>query len=432
MIDTSTGNWIQKHTGIGAGVDSFYEIILKSAILLGDNKLLKMFETAYIAIQQHSNFFHLNYEVDMNLGNKSIHSFIISSLQAFWPGLEVLSGRIELAIKSFDALYNIWEKYEALPDMYNNFDKSLNKVWGRDYPLRPELIESAYHLYMATKDQKYVRFGQRMYNMIENKCRVKCGYASIADVETGRLDDRMDSYFLAETLKYLYLLFDEAIPIPALRESAFCHEYLSSNTSFVESGLDIPDHKDRLEEIEMKRQSKEKMLNDKSNIKKNLSNLRGSLLFDSEVTNNEFIVNLPVVSPSSVQTACLLNDDICNVIPESVSRLSMPSLSVQSLSYPRLSDVAFNNSSFDTVFSEDFSVSSDGDVNQKLSSHFQRKKRPCISAQSSLFTTEGHVLLIEPSFRSLNQKKSVNQVETIQKSVPEVSFNTAYCPVFKS
>ena len=36
---------------------------------------------------------------------------------------------------------------------------------------------------------------------LQQYARVDCGYASIADVETKRLDDRMDSYFLAETLK---------------------------------------------------------------------------------------------------------------------------------------------------------------------------------------------------------------------------------------
>eukprot|EP01130_Rhizamoeba_saxonica_P003267 TRINITY_DN1395_c0_g1_i3.p1 TRINITY_DN1395_c0_g1~~TRINITY_DN1395_c0_g1_i3.p1 ORF type:complete len:350 (-),score=70.91 TRINITY_DN1395_c0_g1_i3:37-1086(-) len=40
-------------------------------------------------------------------------------------------------------------------------------------------------------------------------CRVECGYASVSDVDTYRLEDRMDSFFLTETCKYLYLLFDE-------------------------------------------------------------------------------------------------------------------------------------------------------------------------------------------------------------------------------
>ena len=36
-----------------------------------------------------------------------------------------------------------------------------------------------------------------------------CGYASIKDVRTMQKEDRMDSFVLAETFKYLYLLFSE-------------------------------------------------------------------------------------------------------------------------------------------------------------------------------------------------------------------------------
>jgi len=64
-------------------------------------------------------------------------------------------------------------------------------------------------LYTATKDQQYLKFGKDFLNVLEHRSRASCGYASVANVETGRLDDRMDSYFLTETLKYLYLLFDE-------------------------------------------------------------------------------------------------------------------------------------------------------------------------------------------------------------------------------
>lgn len=45
-----------------------------------------------------------------------------------------------------------------------------------------------------------------MVHTIETRCKTKCGYAALKDVETGELDNRMDSFFLAETLKYLYLV----------------------------------------------------------------------------------------------------------------------------------------------------------------------------------------------------------------------------------
>ena len=45
---------------------------------------------------------------------------------------------------------------------------------------------------------------------IERYCRATYGYGPVADVRvTGRPpDDKMESFFLAETLKYLYMLLD--------------------------------------------------------------------------------------------------------------------------------------------------------------------------------------------------------------------------------
>ncbi len=54
-----------------------------------------------------------------------------------------------------------------------------------------------------------MNFGKEALYSLQNSSRAPCGYAAIADVRSGRLDDRMDSYFLSETLMYLYLLFDE-------------------------------------------------------------------------------------------------------------------------------------------------------------------------------------------------------------------------------
>lgn len=82
--------------------------------------------------------------------------------------------------------------------------------YGRDSPLRPELAESTLALYRATGKQRYLHAGADMLNALQTRNRVACGFASVGDVSTGALDDRMDSYFIAETLKYLFLLFDRS------------------------------------------------------------------------------------------------------------------------------------------------------------------------------------------------------------------------------
>ena len=48
-----------------------------------------------------------------------------------------------------------------------------------------------------------------MFNAIENHTRVDYGYSAISDVlsDTPMALDEMESFWLAETLKYFYLLF---------------------------------------------------------------------------------------------------------------------------------------------------------------------------------------------------------------------------------
>lgn len=42
-IDVLTGKWVAQDSGIGAGVDSYFEYLVKGAILLQDKKLMSMF-----------------------------------------------------------------------------------------------------------------------------------------------------------------------------------------------------------------------------------------------------------------------------------------------------------------------------------------------------------------------------------------------------
>ena len=44
-INIDSGDWQASHASIGAGVDSFYEYLLKTYILFGDSSFLKMFES---------------------------------------------------------------------------------------------------------------------------------------------------------------------------------------------------------------------------------------------------------------------------------------------------------------------------------------------------------------------------------------------------
>ena len=77
------------------------------------------------------------------------------------------------------------------------------------YPLRPEIIESAFYLYRYTKDPRYLEMGRTFFESIRAHCRTDAGDTVLKSVVTMEKGDLMPSYFLAETLKYLYLLFSE-------------------------------------------------------------------------------------------------------------------------------------------------------------------------------------------------------------------------------
>lgn len=132
---------------------------------------------------------------------------VFQSLQAFWPGLLSLVGDTSTAMKSLHNMHAVWKRFGFLPEFYNipNAEPGLNR---ESYPLRPELIESAMLLYRATGDPFLLEVGEDILKSIQYSAKTPCGYATIKNVMDHRKQDSMESFFLAETTKYLYLLFD--------------------------------------------------------------------------------------------------------------------------------------------------------------------------------------------------------------------------------
>ena len=85
------------------------------------------------------------------------------------------------------------------------------QIHSREYKLRPEAIESVFVMYRLTGDEKWREKGWRMFTAIEAATRTPSGHATVKDVtsQLGDLRDVMESFWLAETLKYFYLLFSE-------------------------------------------------------------------------------------------------------------------------------------------------------------------------------------------------------------------------------
>ena len=94
------------------------------------------------------------------------------------------------------------------------------------YLLRPETVESLFILYQLIGDPVYREWGWEIFQAIEKYCKTPFGYGSVRDVSqktesSPSPNNRMESFFLAETLKYLYLLFDPETPIDVLNKHVF-------------------------------------------------------------------------------------------------------------------------------------------------------------------------------------------------------------------
>jgi len=76
------------------------------------------------------------------------------------------------------------------------------------YILRPETAESLFVLHQLTGNPIYRDWSFNMFSAIEKYCKTQYGYGAWPDVrQTGRRpDDRMESFWLGETLKYFYLV----------------------------------------------------------------------------------------------------------------------------------------------------------------------------------------------------------------------------------
>ncbi|BGP54276.1 hypothetical protein JCM8202_000709 [Rhodotorula sphaerocarpa] len=83
--------------------------------------------------------------------------------------------------------------------------------------LRPETAESLFVAYRVTGDPIYRDWGWSIFQAFEKHCRLPGGgYASIRDVDElpVKHEDRMETFWISETLKYFYLLFSDTSVVP--------------------------------------------------------------------------------------------------------------------------------------------------------------------------------------------------------------------------
>ncbi|KAL0684645.1 hypothetical protein Bca4012_051493 [Brassica carinata] len=208
-INVFTGEWTQKDAGIGTSIDSFYEYLLKAYILFGDEEYLYIFQEAYGSAMHH---LHKDpWYVEVNMDSGAIVWPVFNSLQAFWPGLQVLAGDVDPAIRTHTAFFSVWKRYGFTPEGFNL--ATLSVQYGqKSYPLRPELIESTYWLYKATRDPRYLDAGRDFVASLQYGAKCPCA---------------VDSDNLVDNGPYKYIFSTEGHLLPLTPQISLAREHCS-------------------------------------------------------------------------------------------------------------------------------------------------------------------------------------------------------------
>ncbi|KAM9437616.1 endoplasmic reticulum mannosyl-oligosaccharide 1,2-alpha-mannosidase isoform 1-T2 [Salvelinus alpinus] len=244
FINTNSGQFTHKGVyTLGARADSYYEYLLKQWIQGGKTEpdLLEDYLEAIEGVKKHllrtSGPRKLTFvgELNHNRFNPKMDHLV-----CFLPGTLALGAHnglpedhMELALQLMETCHQMYVQMETgLSPEIAHFN--LQPYDGRDVDvkpadrhnlLRPETVESLFYLYRFTKDAKYRDWGWDILESFNKYTRVPSGgYTSISNVRdpvNPGPRDKMESFFLGETLKYFYLLFSDDLELLSLDKYVF-------------------------------------------------------------------------------------------------------------------------------------------------------------------------------------------------------------------
>uniref|UniRef100_A0A8C5NC48 alpha-1,2-Mannosidase n=1 Tax=Gouania willdenowi TaxID=441366 RepID=A0A8C5NC48_GOUWI len=244
FINTNSGQFT--HQGIytlGARADSYYEYLLKQWIQGGrkEDQLLEDYLQAMEGVKknmlQKSSPNGLTFVGELSHGQFSPK---MDHLVCFLPGTLALGAHfglpadhMELAKELMETCYQMYVQMETglSPEIvhFNMHQGSVRdievKLADRHNLLRPETVESLFYLYRFTKDHKYRQWGWEVLQNFNKYTKVSSGgftsINNVRDPEYPSPRDKMESFFLGETLKYLYLLFSDEPDLISLDHYVF-------------------------------------------------------------------------------------------------------------------------------------------------------------------------------------------------------------------
>ncbi|KAG1049689.1 hypothetical protein G6F46_007246 [Rhizopus delemar] len=225
---------------ISGGSDSYYEYLLKTHILMEGKETLQldMWTTAVASMQKYLRSESLNGKIYLAELDDEFKLMQSGELVCFIPGNLLLGAAYldnkkmrEFADELMESCYGTWTDSPTglAPETWSWIDKTQNTTvfpaemrqavlttgflaQNTGYDLRPETIESLFYFYRMTGNKIYQDRAWDIFQAIEKYCKTPSGYTRISDVTNPKAVGPLnfeESYFFAETLKYLYLIFTD-------------------------------------------------------------------------------------------------------------------------------------------------------------------------------------------------------------------------------
>eukprot|EP01118_Nematostelium_gracile_P009339 TRINITY_DN3135_c0_g1_i2.p1 TRINITY_DN3135_c0_g1~~TRINITY_DN3135_c0_g1_i2.p1 ORF type:complete len:553 (-),score=112.58 TRINITY_DN3135_c0_g1_i2:19-1677(-) len=225
-------NELVSYGGLG---DSYYEYLLKSYLLSGkqDKRAYRMYLECInglikrLIAKSHPSGMTFIAEYNINRGILPE----MDHLACYVPGMLALGAEgehreqhLNLAIQLMDTCYKLYEDQvtgigpeRAVFNIDSNNDKLKDyKIASRRYLLRPETLESLFVLWRTTHNETYREWAWNIFESLDKFCKTPSSFSGLEDVTSTnpKWNNSMQSFFFAETLKYLFLIFSEDHVIP--------------------------------------------------------------------------------------------------------------------------------------------------------------------------------------------------------------------------
>lgn len=255
FVMSSTGDWYGNNIRLGSRGDSYYEYLAKQWLMFDDERYHKEWEKSldgvkrYLVRKTEPN--GLTFIGELPDGVDGTFSGKMDHLVCFYPGTVALAATRGLSLQrakqqawwtrrqeedmelAAELTRTCFETYNATrsglaPEIVHfreHFRKGDHADRGTLLPdieihvadkhniMRPETVESLFVMWRLTREEKYRQWAWQIFIAMEHWFAVSeagaKGYTSLADITIvpPPKRDNMESFWLAETLKYLYLTF---------------------------------------------------------------------------------------------------------------------------------------------------------------------------------------------------------------------------------